>query len=97
MIFDMIRAALAAACLILLLSPAARAVTPAEEAFRRFQLEDKCISDAKRNHPGHDPVTQRAVDESVDECLTKNKLPPRVHIAPPEDDKAGDGASSDPQ
>lgn len=59
------------------------AVTPAEQAFQRFQVEDKCISDSKRAHPGRDVESQQALDKSVDDCLAKHRLPPRAHIAPP--------------
>ncbi|HLY55385.1 MAG TPA: hypothetical protein VKS60_07510 [Stellaceae bacterium] len=91
----MIRTAFMAA--LLLLPVAAGAVTPAEQAFLRFQVEDKCIADAKRAHPGRDIASQQAVDVSVDDCLSKNNLPPRAHLAPPPAGKPKDAAAPDGQ
>lgn len=82
----MIRTAFVAA-LGVLLPVAAGAVTPAEQAFLRFQIEDKCLADAKHAHPGRDVASQQALDAAVDDCLSKNNLPPRAHIAPSGDDK----------
>jgi hypothetical protein len=74
------------AALALVLVPiAGRAVSPAEQAFLRFQQEDKCIAAARLAHPNRDVASQRAVDADVDACLAKHGLPPRAHIAPPED------------
>jgi hypothetical protein len=89
---------LAAAIPLVLLVAAAPslAVTPAEQAFQRWAVQDKCVADAKLAHPNRDPASQRKLDADVDQCLTRHGLPPRAHIAPPADDApAADPARAD--
>ena len=81
-------------CLFLLVAvPAAQAVPPAQRWIRNFQVEDKCIADATKEHPNRDAVSLHLRDVSVDRCLEHHNLPPREHIAPPGDYSAVDAAN----
>ena len=82
----MIRCGLVVSSLLgLVAAGPAFAVSPVQDATRRFQAEDRCIADARAAHPNRDADSQRQVDEEVDRCLVKHRLPPRAHIAPAED------------
>ncbi len=80
-----IRLTASIAVLSVIATSTAYAATAQEMAFSRWKVQDKCIADSVKAHPNRNVASQRKRDKDVDTCLASHNLPPRAHLAPPED------------